>query len=151
MARLNVPQMGQNGDLPGLVKALKSKNYENKEMAVRWLSDLAPKEEFVVDALIETLSQPIDWANPIAAMSLDRVRHVAVLALAKIGDKKATFPLINTLPNCDSFMRGAVAYALGELGDIRAKFALTTLSKDKDRDVSENAAKALKKISGKIE
>lgn len=67
-----------------------------------------------VDALIKDLKSGSDY----------KIRLSAVLALAKLGDKRAIEPLADALGDRDKTVRGASAVALGKLVDASVSMAL---------------------------
>ena len=88
-------------------------------------------------AHIRALFKSTDWT----------VRGTAAEALGKMGDKRAVWPLIQTLKDKQEYVRELAAEALGEIGDKRAvQFLMKVLKKDKDKDVREAAMEALGKM-----
>jgi len=96
---------------------------------------------------INAIDQLIDLLN------FKDTRCSAALALANIGDTKATVPILRTLereckttkdcgPDADELIR-----SLGHLGDARAADYLLTIARDGDWPTSENAAEALGSIA----
>ncbi len=79
------------------------------------------------------------------------VRCRAALAIGRIGDKRGTEPLINTLQkDVDTFARAMAAFALGEIEDVQAASALLdVVNSPKERlTVQARAIEALGKIAG---
>lgn len=77
--------------------------------------------------------------------------HVAA-ALGRIGDQKATKPLIQFLYEAsDESSRGTAVFALGEIGDHSATDVLTTAAtEDPSPTVRRLAQQAIQKINGEI-
>src|SRR3972149_3802353 len=74
------------------------------------------------------------------------IRKKAVEALGKIGNKRATEPLISALKNGSEYVREEAANALGNLGDKRAVEYLINGLRDSSEYVREAAGEALVKI-----
>lgn len=74
------------------------------------------------------------------------VRPTAVVALGRIGDRRAVGPLIQLLGDDDEWVRKSVAQSLGQIGDAQAVRPLTSLVDDKKRNVRQAAAEALGEI-----
>lgn len=76
------------------------------------------------------------------------VREQAADALGKIGDTRATGPLIAALEDKESDVRAKAARALGKIGDKRAVEPLIAALEDERSYVRKQAAEALSKITG---
>ena len=68
------------------------------------------------------------------------VRQAAALALAQLGDERATDALIDALSDEDPDVRRDAAYALGEIEDLRALEPVLALLSDSASDVRRAAA-----------
>lgn len=91
-------------------------------------------------ALIESLEYEV-WQDKYSVLST--VRANSAEALGKIGSKKATIPLIDSLEDPDIEVRWKAAEALGKIGDKTAVEPLILALSDKDGDVRKNAARSL--------
>jgi HEAT repeat protein len=103
----------------------------------------APKKEYTVPTLIETLKDP----------SPD-MRYWAARELGKLSgqDAKAVVPaLTEALGDPDEMVRMGAAYALGSLGRLAAPAlpALQKAAKDRSQEVRAAANYAVKQIRGK--
>lgn len=148
---LDFVKMEAEKDFKGLVKALGSKDFKNKELAARCLGNLAAsiQEPYIVDALIgaTTLNtEELLRFSPGDYSSAVRIRIAAIITLGKVGDQRAFEPLQKMIPTCDSDERAAVAFALGELGYKHAIYPLTKLAADSDGKVRKEAAVAMGKL-----
>lgn len=162
----DVRQLEKNGNVKGLIKALKYKN----DPYVRWTAAKILgkwKEKKAVKPLIELLNDP-DWhvrgnaaealgniRSKEAAKYIERllddessyVRSASATALGKIKDPNCVESLINHLSDRDFEVRIRVIEALGEIGDIRALEPLINLlKKGRDNRVEVFIGEALGKI-----
>jgi HEAT repeat protein len=92
--------------------------------------------------------------NPLIAAfssSDSETRREVVAALVKLNDTSAVSPLIQILKNPKEKrdLRLDAAWALGELGDARAKKSLLDAMADKDTLIQMNAAKSLTRLGKK--
>lgn len=125
-----VKRLKEQGDVPGLIRALR-----NRDPAVQYDA---------VEALGE-LANPAATGALISALTGDRysgIRWKAAEALGKIGEP-AVPSLIAVLDNPDEGVRWKAAITLGEIGDHRGIGPLITLLSDPDRFVRSRAAFAL--------
>ena len=125
-----VKRLKEQGDVAGLIRALR-----NRDMAVQYDA---------VEALGE-LADPAATGALVSALTGDRysgIRWKAAEALGKIG-APAVPSLIAVLDNPDEGVRWKAAIALGEIGDERGIAPLIGLLSDPDRFVRSRAAFAL--------
>ncbi len=125
-----VKRLKEQGDVPGLIRALR-----NRDPAVQYDA---------VEALGE-LADPAATGALISALTGDRysgIRWKAAEALGKIGEP-AVPSLIAVLANPDEGVRWKAAITLGEIGDQRGIGPLIGLLSDRDRFVRSRAAFAL--------
>jgi HEAT repeat protein len=148
-----------------LIEALNSKRESAREAAKEGLKKIAgPELESVVDAMLDsqwgmTLKKLPDerHSDPqlrefllqLLGFEGGRLSFVAAMELGEMKEQRAVEPLIKLLNRVDEFNRCHVVWALGELGDRRAIPGLTAALNDKDADVRQAAAEALKKIRQK--
>ena len=107
----------------------------------------------VVDALVDIGAPavgPLVDALQDAHAAL-RGRSAAAEALGRIGDARATEPLLPLLDDRASSVRRAVAEALGRLGDTRAVGPLAGALTDDDGDTRTAAAEALQRLDWRPE
>ena len=114
---------------------------------VHFLSKDQPKETRL--NAIEALGKIEEDSSVEAIVALlneedKEIKMAACNALGMIKNAKAVEPLIGILQNKN--VRLTAIWALGSIGDKSAVPALTRLLDDKDKYVSSNSAKALKKI-----
>ena len=112
----NIDKMEQNGDLEGLIKALKNNDCIIRKEAVVALKKLADKRALV--PLIDALKYE-KWHDKYAVM--DSVRENAAEALGLLKDKRAVDPLTNALKDQNEDVRWKAAWALGNTGDKKAE------------------------------
>lgn len=113
MGKPNIEKLAENGDVEGLVKALKYK----KDAVVRFSAAIGLGifgDERAVEPLIMALGDIDNDVRKNATESLGRLGEIAVK------------PLIKALKHSDMFVRGQAANALGLIGD---KTALKSLKK----------------------
>jgi hypothetical protein len=132
-----VKKMHEKKDLKSLVKALRASDKKVKSSAAWALEDLGSgiQDASVVDALI-------------AAIQDSEIDGIAIQALAKIGDKRASDALLPLIADHHE-NRGVAAYALGELREPRAVDSLINLMSDGDFSVRRQAATALGRLGDK--
>jgi HEAT repeat protein len=126
----SVKRLKEQGDVAGLIRALK-----NRDPAVQYEA---------VEALGE-LANPAATEALMGALSGDQysgIRWKAAEALARIGPP-AVVPLIQALGHPDEDVRWKAAVTLGEIGDPRGIAPLIGLLSDQDRFVRSRAAYAL--------
>lgn len=126
----SVKRLKEQGDVPGLIRALR-----NRDPAVQYEA---------VEALGE-LANPAATEALMGALTGDQysgIRWKAAEALARIGPP-AVEPLIRALGHPDEDVRWKAAVTLGEIGDARGIVPLTGLLSDEDRFVRSRAAYAL--------
>lgn len=130
----------KNDDLIHLLIDLLGKNTSVlfKEGACTILGDLEVKE--AVDVLINCLS---DENN--------NVKFKAAIALGKIGDDKATKPLILKLKKKgDPILKAEAIFALGQIGNMKSvQPIINAMNSDEDLFVKHRAVKALGKLGSK--
>ncbi len=137
----DIDKMEQNGDLEGLISALKHKDCIIRKEAVVALKKTAPKKALF--PLIEALKYE-KWQDEYAVM--DSVRENAAEALGLIKDKRAVDPLINALKDKNEEARWKAAWALGNIGDKKAVGPLIYALQDEYWPVRRFAASSLGKI-----
>ena len=120
-------------DENGLIKMLKSRNWEVREEAAKALAEKGSKS--AVKPLIKALKDE----------NLN-VRWAAAYALGEIGDKSAVLPLIDALKDENWYVRQMAAEALGKIGEKTAVRPLMKLLADEDDDVRKAAEESLNKI-----
>lgn len=76
-----------------------------------------------------------------------RVRRYLAIVLGRLGDRRATPVLLDTVARADVDTRVYAILALGELADPRAASALTAELRSPERDVRKSAAWALGRIA----
>ena len=118
-----------------LMTALKDEHLGIRRMAVSILGNI--KNPRAVGPLSATLKD-----------ENRNVRMMAAWALGQIG-KPAVESLIVALRDKDLPSRGDAAWALGKIKDPRAVEALIAALKDEKPNIQEDAAKALRKMTGK--
>ena len=87
---------------------------------------------------------------PLIAMLKEKdlyLRWNAIIALGKIGDKRAVLPLIKLCKEKDRATKGLVVQALISINDERAIKPLINLIKDKDPDIQGVAILGLEQIT----
>jgi len=132
----NIRSMKKKGDVKGLIKALRHKDINVQQKALKALVEIGSP---AVDPLIQFLN---DESKIIRVYSL--------IALGKIGDVRAVKPLIQALEDKDSDVRGLATESLGEIGDVRAvEHIIGILENEGNNSVGWKAAIALCRIKGK--
>jgi HEAT repeat protein len=126
----NVDDLRKEKDIPGLIKALGSKDLDVQYLAVEALGDL--QDPAAIPSLVHMLSED----------QYSAVRWKSAEALAKIG-RESVDPLIVLLHHPDEDVRWKAAIALGEIRDVRAIDPLIELMSDQDRYVKGRVAIAL--------
>lgn len=127
--------MAGRRDIPGLIKALRSKDFSVQTAAARALGSLGTA---AMDQLLLALKKK------------DRDTRIGIIeALAIIRDPRSTEPLLETLHDESSEVRWVTAIALGEIGDNRATEPLRLALRDPDKYVRYGAAFALAKLDYK--
>jgi hypothetical protein len=158
-----VKRLREQGDIPGLIRALRNRDPAVQYDAVEALGELA--DPAATDALMSALTgdkySGIRWkaaealvkigepAVPslIAALthSDEGVRWKAAVTLGEIGDQRGIIPLIGLLSDTDRFVRSRAAYALGLAGP-PAIPALSETLKDAPSGVRTGIVTALGKM-----
>jgi HEAT repeat protein len=126
----SVKRLKEQGDVAGLIRALR-----NRDPAVQYEA---------VEALGQ-LANPAATGALMGALTGDQysgIRWKAAEALARIGSP-AVGPLIQALGHPDEDVRWKAAVTLGEIGDPRGISPLISLLSDQDRFVRSRAAYAL--------
>jgi len=101
--------------------------------------------EEIVDALVRHGSATFDLLIPQLDAEDIEVRRSAVVALGRIADRRATFPLVNTLH--DESLAIDAAHALGQIGDPDALDGLLTLLGKDDASIRQAAISALNSLA----
>jgi HEAT repeat protein len=125
-----VKRLREQGDIPGLIRALRNRDPAVQYDAVEALGELA--DPAATDALLGALTGD----------HYSGIRWKAAEALAKIGSP-AVPSLIRALDHPDEDIRWKAAVTLGEIGDPRCIEPLIGLLSDTDRFVRSRAAYAL--------
>jgi HEAT repeat protein len=128
-----VKRLREQGDVPGLIRALRNRDPAVQYDAVEALGELA--HPAATDALVGALTGD----------QYSGIRWKAAEALGKIG-KPAVPALIAVLDHPDEGVRWKAAITLGEIGDERGIAPLIGLLSDRDRFVRSRAAFALARI-----
>ncbi len=109
----------------------------------------------------KTISKPLqkvdseDGADPLPGMLArlkspnGSMRWKAAMDLGTTGNPKAVEPLIRALDDSDTKVIMNAVWSLAKLGDVRALDPLQLLFRHKDKNVRDEARKAVKKIYGK--
>ncbi|HUH79344.1 MAG TPA: HEAT repeat domain-containing protein, partial [Methanoregula sp.] len=127
--------MAKNGDIRGLVRALRSRNSGVQTRAAKALGTLGPG---AVDTLI------------LALKTKNRTVKLGIIgALSRIGDPRAVGPLVAALADENSEVRWQAAIALGEIGDGAATEPLGNALRDPDKYVRFGAAISLSRLGWK--
>ena len=130
MSFAGVKRLKEQGDVVGLIRALRNRDPAVQYQAVEALGELA--NPVATDALMGAL----------AGDQYSGIRWKAAEALARIG-QPAVPKLIEALGNPDADVRWKAAITLGEIGDPRGIVPLIGLLSDKDRFVRSRATYAL--------
>jgi HEAT repeat protein len=125
-----VKRLREQGDIPGLIRALRNRDPAVQYDAIEALGELA--DPAAIDALILALTGD----------KYSGIRWKAAEALGKIGEP-AVPSLIAALTHPDEGVRWKAAITLGEIGDQRGIIPLIGLLSDTDRFVRSRAAYAL--------
>ncbi|MCG7855063.1 MAG: HEAT repeat domain-containing protein, partial [Methanoregulaceae archaeon] len=159
-----VKRLREQGDIPGLIRALRNRDPAVQYDAVEALGELA--DPAATDALISALTgdqySGIRWkaaealakigepAVPSLIAALDHpdegVRWKAAITLGEIGDQRGIIPLIGLLSDKDRFVRSRAAYALGLIGS-PAIPALSEMLEEAPYEVRRNTVTALGKMN----
>jgi hypothetical protein len=129
--------MSAQGDIDGLIRALRSSDFAIQTKAAQALGSLGTR---AMDDLIYALKQ-----------KNKDVRLGVIGALASIRDPRSVDPLIKTLNDENHEVRWQGAIALGEIGDDRAIPALRVALRDMNKYVRYGAAFSLAKLGWKPE
>jgi len=130
---LNVDQLEEKRNMPGLIHALNNPNVVTRRDAVRALGEL--KEAGTVEPLINALKDDDS-----------EVRIRAVKGLMELGDQRALEPLLDRLNDPDLLVAHASATALASIGDRTAVGPLIEVLRSRRPTVSLAAAKSLGQI-----
>jgi HEAT repeat protein len=130
MSFAGVKRLKEQGDVAGLIHALRNRDPAVQYQAVEALGELA--NPVATDALMGAL----------AGDQYSGIRWKAAEALARIGSP-AVPKLIMALENPDEDVRWKAAITLGEIGDPRGIVPLIGLLSDQDRFVRSRATYAL--------
>ena len=136
LLKTRIEEMEENGDVEGLIHALKDDAENVRKEAMNALERIGDTR--ATEPLIELLQDP-DIT----------IQEEAITALGRIQDKKAVQPLIQTLNNQHIGIRWKAAEALGKIGDPKATEALIQTLHDPDRTIQEEAITALGRIQDK--
>jgi len=159
-----VKRLREQGDIPGLIRALRNRDPAVQYDAVEALGELS--DPAATDALISALTgdqySGIRWkaaealakigepAVPSLIAALDHpdegVRWKAAITLGEIGDQRGIIPLIGLLSDKDRFVRSRAAYALGLIGS-PAIPALSEMLKEAPYEVRRGTVTALGKMN----
>ena len=132
-ARLDdIPAMKERHDVAGLLRALRSPDFEVQTTAARALGSMG-------DAPMDDLLRALKKKNK-------DIRLGVIGALSVIRDPRSIDPLIGALSDENSEVRWQAAFALGEIGNARATGPLALALRDKDKYVRYGAALALRKL-----
>ena len=129
----NIEKLKENEDVDGLINALKHKNVDIQEKAVKALGEIG---EPAVEPLLQALDEE-DWY----------VRRAAVMALGEVGGARALTPLIKALKDNESVVRGAAVEAFGIIGEPAVEPLLQALDEE-DCHVRAAAVRALGEVGG---
>jgi len=163
MGEPNIEKMKAEGDVEGLIEALKDKDVFVRKRAaealfmagdlraVDSLAEAMMDDEGVKRVAEETLAKIAlaRTAKPLAKALEDKdkgVRLSAAGALGKMGYARGSELLIQALGDKDWSVRLSAAYALGNIGDVGAVGPLTEALKDEAGRVREAAKEALENI-----
>jgi HEAT repeat protein len=128
----NIESLLMKKDIPGLIRALRSRDVNVQLDAAKALGSLGP------DAIGHLLS---------ALKTRDKTVKLGIIgALAEIRSPETIGPLIATLSNENGEVRWQAALALGEIGDPAATDALKSAISDPDKYVRYAAATSLTTI-----
>jgi HEAT repeat protein len=136
LLKTRIEEMEENGDVEGLIHALKDDAENVRKEAMNALERIGDSR--ATEPLIELLLDP-DIT----------IQEEAITALGRIQDKRAVQPLIQTLNNQHIGIRWKAAEALGRIGDPRATEALIQTLHDPDKTIQEEAITALGRIQDK--
>ncbi|MGB9837879.1 HEAT repeat domain-containing protein [Methanothermobacter sp.] len=130
----NINSLLKEGDVEGLMEALRSRDFTVRREAAIALERIADKRSF--DALIEALRYE-EWQKDYPI--LGGVRAAAARALGSIGDPGAVEPLMNALEDPDIEVRISALRALGSFRDERSVDAVEGYLNDPHEDIRKNA------------
>ena len=136
LLKTRIEEMEENGDVEGLIHALKDDAENVRREAMNALERIGDTR--ATEPLIELLQDP-DIT----------IQEEAITALGRIKDKRAIQPLIQTLNNQHIGIRWKAAEALGKIGDSKATEALIQTLHDPDKTIQEEAITALGRIQDK--
>lgn len=139
----------------------------NEQQVRTAAQELVTRGERVVPMLIQALDHTNDNVRGVSAQLLARIGTPAIpavlnvlkngttqaksMAIFTVGEERvpaAVEPLIGLLTHADADIRAAAAWALGMIGEGRAKPALEAASKDDDPKVRDSVQCALLKVDG---
>jgi HEAT repeat protein len=133
LLKTRIEEMEENGDVEGLIHALKDDAENVRREAMNALERIGDSR--ATEPLMELLQDP-DIT----------IQEEAITALGRIQDKKAVQPLIQTLNNPHIGIRWKAAEALGKIGDPKATEPLIQTLHDPDKTIQEEAITALGRI-----
>jgi HEAT repeat protein len=133
LLKTRIEEMEENGDVEGLIHALKDDAENVRREAMTALERIGDSR--ATEPLMELLQDP-DIT----------IQEEAITALGRIQDKKAVQSLIQTLNNPHIGIRWKAAEALGKIGDNRATEPLIQTLHDPDKTIQEEAITALGRI-----
>ena len=136
LLKTRIEEMEENGDVEGLIHALKDDAENVRREAMNALERIGDKR--ATEPLIELLQDP-DIT----------IQEEAITALGRIQDKRAIQPLIQNLTNLHIGIRCRAAEALGKIGDSKATEPLIQTLHDPDKTIQEEAITALGRIQDK--
>ncbi|WP_447973086.1 HEAT repeat domain-containing protein [Nitrospira sp. Kam-Ns4a] len=99
--------------------------------------------EDATDALVELGEPAVERLIAALADKDERIRRQAIIALGRIGDRRAVEPLIEKTKDKDWFTRLTAAAALEKIGDERGREAIKPLMQDPDLVVKMRAERIL--------
>ena len=115
------------------------------DQALTRLMGRADLRNEIIEALVQHGSSTLDLLiEQLEAEDLE-VRRSAVVALGRIGDSKATAPLLNSLG--DESLAIETSNALGQIGDPKAVDGLLTLVSNSDASIRQAAVNALNSVA----
>jgi HEAT repeat protein len=154
--------LGQMWQIPEVV-GLADGGAEVRRRAAVSLADLGDGR--VVEPLLAALRDGDEQVRRNATVSLGRIwampdlvalgddnewaRQRTALTLGKLGDKRATQPLLAALRDSDQKVRRYAARALRQLGE-QAEVSLVAMLRDENRQVRRDAALALARVGGEL-
>ena len=142
LAFLCANEGGKEAAVKTLIQDLKSQDRDIRRSAAAWLP--SPRiRELAVDPLIRIIKKADDLY---ASKEIElHVRKLAVEALGKIGDKRATEPITQLVKDDSPDIRCAAVEALGRIGDSMAVEVMIAIVGDMHADqvLQKEARKAL--------